>query len=186
MEVHLRIHEQLKGQWRRSALTQLERRDSREIGTGTLPTDRDLTIIDPELTGVFEHILRRRVRIVDGRGKRMLRREPVVDRHDDASGEMREIPAWPIGRIERAEDEAATVKVDQARQLAARRRRVDANRDLTGGPWHRAIHHAVQRPLGTGELRWQRQSARFGGCHLVHRPAAHRRELIQECLALRM
>ena len=37
VEVNLRIHEQLKRQWRRYALTQLQRRDRREIGAGTSP-----------------------------------------------------------------------------------------------------------------------------------------------------
>jgi hypothetical protein len=42
----------------------------------------------------------------------VLRREPVVDRHHDAVGEMGDLAALAIAHVEAPEHEAAAVEVD--------------------------------------------------------------------------
>jgi hypothetical protein len=44
----------------------------------------------------------------------------------------------------------------------------------------------MDRLLGARKIGRQRHAARIARCHLVQRRAAHRRELVQESLALRM
>jgi hypothetical protein len=58
--------------------------------------------------------LRRRERIVDGRGERVLGSQPVVDGAHDRSGACRNLPAQGIVGLEVADDEAAAVEVDDA------------------------------------------------------------------------
>ena len=94
----------------------------------------------------------------------------------------------PAARVlcEALEYETAAAKVDQTRESGIRCRRVDANRNPPARSRHGAIDDAMHRLLRAGEFWRQRHPPRLDRRHLVQRCAAHRRELIQECLALQV
>jgi len=136
--------------------------------------------------GVLGYVLRDGKGIV-GRGwKRVLRRQAVVHRNHHAPAGIGHRAARAIDHVEPAEHEPAAVKVDQRRKRRRRGWAVDADGDEAAVARHLAIHHLVDRLLGAAELRRHGVRARLDGRQFVQRPSAGRRDLIQECLALRM
>ena len=88
-----------------------------EPGTGARAADTDARAIDGDRVGAGEPG-QRGEGVVHRRGKGVLGREPVVDRHHDAPGAVRERQASAVLAVEVTGDEAATVEVHESRPRA--------------------------------------------------------------------
>ena len=89
----------------------------------------------PSSSAWADHPAQRRVHVLRGRGRAMLRREPVVHRHDDRLGVPRHRPAEAVVRIQVAEHEpAAMAEHHRGPRAAAAVRAVDPHRQVAAGP----------------------------------------------------
>ena len=107
----------------------------------------------------------------------MLRRQSIVDGHDDAAGSVGETPTHTVVGVEVAQHEAPAVEVDEAGKRASAFRHVHAHGDLAGGAGNRAVDHLGNglglgfaegaAPLHAGTHRFEGQGREIG--HLGHR-----------------
>ena len=84
--------------------------------------------IDAQLVRMCGDPLGRVATIGDGRGKRIFRRQPVVDRQQHAAAGVAQRAADRIVCVEAAGHQAAAVEIDQRRALARHRRLTRADR----------------------------------------------------------
>ena len=111
-----RVHEQLQLRLREPAFARVERDDRGEVAARAVAADRDAMRVGADLVRVRERPLVRGEAVV-GRGRELrFRREPVVDRHHDRAGVIREQPPELVVRVEVARDPSATVEPQQQRQ----------------------------------------------------------------------
>jgi len=75
----------------------------------------------------------------------MLRREPIVDAHDDGARRVRQPPADAVVRLEVHHDEPAAVEVHDHRGRGRGVRVVHPDRDLARGAGDRSILDDVDR-----------------------------------------
>jgi len=78
----------------------------------------------------------RRDRILQPGWKRILRREPVVDRHNNGIHLLAELPARAVVRIQITKNPAATMKIDDRRMRPGTVRSIDPDRQI---PQNRTI-----------------------------------------------
>ena len=127
-----RIHEKLNRKGC-PVVASAARDDRRKRPADAVAPDTHPVDVDPELGSVLHHPARGGPAIVERRGIRMLRREPVVDRHHDARCPLRERARRAVVRLDASDDIAAAVEVhERAHRLARLDRAVDPNRDAVG------------------------------------------------------
>src|SRR5947209_4097974 len=80
-----------------------------------------------------------RVRVLGRRGERMLGREAVIDRGDQAAGAIRQEPADSVVRLEVADHPATAVEEDEDGERPPPFGYVEAQRDVAGRPRADAI-----------------------------------------------
>ena len=127
------IDQHLAGELWAVAVARGKRNHGGEIAAGAVAADHQARGVDAELPGVGGDPFRGGDGVVDGGGKFVFGREPIVDGDDDQLAFMGELAADHVMGIEIADHPAAAVKEHQARReavgLAQRLRRVDARRD---------------------------------------------------------
>ena len=110
------IDQQLEADDRLAGVAQVLADDGREVAAGRVARDRQPRRVGAEQRGVRVRPARRGERVVGRRGEAVLRREPVADvQHDGARG-VGERPADAVVRVDRAEQPAAAVEVDDERR----------------------------------------------------------------------
>ena len=132
-----RIDQQLVADRQVAGVARGDRDDRRQVAAGTVAADREAIGIEAECGGLLAHPPRCRDAVVDGRGKTVLGRHPIVHRNDRAAGAIGQLAAQRVVGVEVTDDPAAAVKVDQDRQSPA------AVADLIERPvqpnWNRAV-----------------------------------------------
>ena len=78
------------------------------------PSDREAVAIDAERVRVPCDPAHNLEAIIHGGRKRMLGRKPVIDGDHPASAPIGQEPAQPLVRFDVADDETATMKIDEA------------------------------------------------------------------------
>ena len=173
-----RIDQHLARDRRAVAVARCDRDHRGEIAAGAVAADHQPRGVDAELFGVVGDPFRRRDGVVDGGGKFVLGREPVIDRDHDQLAFVGQLAAHHVVGIEIADHPAAAVKEHQARREAVGLpqlcRRVDARGDRPGGRGDRErLDRFEFRRLGIAdEAGLQIELARLGRRQrLVRRPA---------------
>jgi hypothetical protein len=120
-----------------------------------VPEHGDPAGVTVELARVFNRPLDRRIRIVDGCGKWMLRGQPIIDRDHHRIRVLAVEAGYRIVRVVVTRHEAGAVKVHHDRKrpvLAAGARRVDPETDLPSRYGHLAIGDVMHLGRGRGQL----------------------------------
>jgi hypothetical protein len=117
----------------------------RQVPSGAVSHDGDPAAVPAEIPRMICRPLQRGVRVVDGRGKRVLGGEPVRHRDDDRLHPGRHLAAEPVGHVQVAQAKPAAVVVQDQREGvgACLRRPVGAKRNGT--------LRAVSRHIGHGD-----------------------------------
>ena len=116
-----RVDEQLEADDRLAGVAQVLADDGREVAAGRVAGDGEATGVGAEQRGVSVRPARRGERVVRGGRKTRLGRTAVADVEDDGTGGVRERPADRVVGLDRAEQPAAPVEVDDERpQFLAR------------------------------------------------------------------
>ena len=110
-----RIDQNLEDEWRAAAIARIERNDGRQVAPGTVASDRQPRGIDPEPSRVLAHPPRGRDGVLDGGWELVLRRESVVDRHDNAARRVGQRAAYLVVALQIADDPAPAVEVHERR-----------------------------------------------------------------------
>ena len=154
-------------------------RDHRgEVAAGAVAADHQPRRVDAELLCIVRDPFGRGDGVIDGGGKFVLGREPIIDRDHDQLAFVGQFPAHHVVGIEIADHPAAAVKEHQARRetvgLPQFHRRVDARGDRSGGRGDRERRHRFQfRRFGIGDdAALQIELARFGRRNRFIRRAA--------------
>ena len=98
--------------------------------------------VDPQGLRIAENILRGEKAVVDGRRKRVLRRQAIVDREHRAAGAERQLTAHHVVRVEVADGPAAAVEEHQRRQDFVDHRAVGTNRKRSRENQQLRVRHA--------------------------------------------
>ena len=130
--VDVRIDEQLEHRLGHAAASARRgRAPLRQVAAGAVTADRDPGRVPAQVRRVAQAPLIDREGIVERLRERVLRREPVVDVHDDAVGRCGQGRAHGLEVLRAEQHEAAAVEVDQDRQRFVRpARRADEARDV--------------------------------------------------------
>ena len=178
-----RVDEQLEADDRLARVAQVLADDGREVAAGRVAGDGEATGVGAEQRGVRVRPARRGERVVGGGREARLGRAAVADVEDDGARGVRERPADRVVGLDRAEQPAAAVEVDDERpQLLARAGRpVRAGGDRAAGDGDHMLGHGVDglaRPE-PGEERLE-VGARLGNRQEMGVRAPGRRDVIEQ------
>ena len=109
-----RVDEELESQ-RDVVIAGVQRHDRRQIAAGRVAAHGQTGRVDPDLVGVIDDPLQRRLGVVDRSRERVLRRQPIVNGDHLALAPIGEGTAIAVVRRQAAEDETAAVVEDQRR-----------------------------------------------------------------------
>ena len=109
------------------AQPQCQRR--RKVAAGAVSGDSETLAVCPERTCFRTRPAPRGFDVVERGGIDMLRRQAIVDGHDDCAQPVGENPAKLVMRVERADDPSAAVREQDQRQRCRQFRAVDAHRN---------------------------------------------------------
>src|SRR5690606_34754620 len=107
------IDEELESERRCAAVAGVKGDHGSEIAAGTVASYGDATLVDGELGSLPGDPRSGDDAIVERRGKRVLGREPIVDREHGAARAIRELPAERIVRVDVADRPAAAMEVHE-------------------------------------------------------------------------
>ncbi len=113
-EVGGRIDQHLACDRRAVAVARRDRHHGGEVAAGAVAADRQPGRVDAELLRMVGDPFGRRDGVIDGGGKFVLGREPVIDGNDDELAFVGQFPAHHVVGIEIADHPAAAVKEHQA------------------------------------------------------------------------
>jgi len=110
------VDEQLVGDLGAAALAGQQRDGSGEVAAGAVAADGQAGGITAELAAVLGDPLDRGVAVFETGRESELGGEAVLDRDDDAGGQVGEGPAGVVVGLDAADDPAAAVVVDEDRE----------------------------------------------------------------------
>ena len=131
-EVAHRIDQDLERERRAARVARAQRAHRREVAARAVAADGDPRRVAADLRRVRDRPVERGPAVVERRRKRMLGREPVVDRHHDRARRVRELASDPVELLDVPDDPTAAVQHDEDRQTGVGRRPVDAHRYAVG------------------------------------------------------
>ena len=112
-QVGVRAHQELADQLHVTAVTRQQRDRGGEIAAGTVTADHQSARVGDHLRRVSGQPSGRGKAVLDRRWELRLRREPVLDRDDDASRRVGEASADLVAEFDAAQEPAPAVEVDQ-------------------------------------------------------------------------
>ena len=115
------VEQQLQRQWP-AGVARGDGRDRGQRAARAVATDGDFCTVQAQRGRVFPQPGQRVPGVVHGGGELPFGRQPVVQRHHRALGEMGQVAAQGFVRGDVADGEAAAVEVQQHRQRVVRRR----------------------------------------------------------------
>ena len=141
--------------------------------------------IAADLGRVLGGPLRRRETIVGRGGKFVLRRQPVVHRHDHRAAAPADLAAHGVVGVDAANDEGAAVEEHQDRAAGLKVRSIDADANVAPGAREEAILDGGDFVPGNADV----VARQIGGADLLDRNGLHRRQsrcFVEHGLNLRM
>ena len=138
------IGEELQAQLRSAIVACPDRHCGSEVATGAITADREARGVDADRLAIGSHPLQSSHDVLERAGETRFGRQAIVDMEDRNAGFDRELGAKHVVAVEVAEHPAASVGVDQSRQLGVggrRSRSIDAHGQFACGSRTGAVDH---------------------------------------------